>query len=61
MKWGTVVKIRRSKIWELHQALLAKWLWRFAKHHENSWRKFIRARYGEMVGEWCILKVRGSS
>lgn len=50
--------IRRLKVF--NQALLSKWLSRFANEHDILWRKFIQAKYGEMDGGWSTLGVRGS-
>ncbi|RVW56164.1 hypothetical protein CK203_080777 [Vitis vinifera] len=50
--------IRRLKVF--NQALLSKWLSRFANEHDILWRKFIQAKYGEMDGGWSTLvRVQG--
>ncbi|KAI8530701.1 hypothetical protein RHMOL_Rhmol11G0080100 [Rhododendron molle] len=48
--------VRRLKLF--NQALLGKWLWRFACERERWCRKIIVAKYGCGRGEWASLDVR---
>jgi hypothetical protein len=43
-----------------NQALLGKWLWRFANEEEAWWRKLVVAKYDKMRGGWCSKEVGGS-
>jgi hypothetical protein len=42
-----------------NQALLGKWLWRFANEEEAWWRKLVVAKYDKMRGGWCSKEVGG--
>jgi hypothetical protein len=42
---------------QFNQALLGKWLWRFATEREASWRKLVEAKYDVMRGGWCSKEV----
>jgi hypothetical protein len=43
-----------------NQALLGKWLWRFANEEEAWWRKLVVAKYDKMRGGWCSKEVGGT-
>jgi hypothetical protein len=45
---------------QFNQALLGKWLWRFANEGEAWWRKFVEMKYDIMRGDWCSKEVGGS-
>jgi hypothetical protein len=45
---------------QFNQALLGKWLWRFAKEREALWRLVIEVKYGSLRGGWCSAEVVGS-
>jgi hypothetical protein len=40
-----------------NQALLGKWLWRYATEKEAYWRKVVEIKYGSMEGDWCTKQV----
>lgn len=42
-----------------NQALLGKWLWRYAKERDALWSKVIDIKYGILWGGWCVYVVRG--
>jgi hypothetical protein len=42
-----------------NQALLGKWLWRFATEKRALWRRVIALKYGSLVGDWCSGPVSG--
>ena len=41
-----------------NQALLGKWLWRFAMERDALWRTVVDAKYGSMWGSWCSNSVQ---
>uniref|UniRef100_A0A2N9IE81 Reverse transcriptase zinc-binding domain-containing protein n=1 Tax=Fagus sylvatica TaxID=28930 RepID=A0A2N9IE81_FAGSY len=41
------------------QALLGKWLWRYAREKEALWRKIVEIKYGGLWGGWCSNYVAG--
>jgi hypothetical protein len=43
-----------------NQALLGKWLWRFATERDALWRKVVEVKYGSMAGGWCTNQVMRS-
>ena len=43
-----------------NQALLGKWLWRYATEREALWRKIVELKYGSMRGGWCSTIVQGT-
>jgi hypothetical protein len=43
-----------------NQALLGKWLWRFAHEEGAWWRRVLVAKYGEVWGGWRFGDVSGS-
>jgi hypothetical protein len=45
---------------KFNQALLGKWLWRFATEKEAFWRLVVEAKYGSLNGGWCSKEVEGS-
>jgi hypothetical protein len=50
-------------IWNLrvfNQALLGKWLWRYAQEREQWWRTVIEAKYGSVWGGWRSSDTLGS-
>jgi exonuclease III len=47
-------------IHRFNQALLGKWLWRFAMESEALWRKVVEIKYGSLAGGWCTKQVEGS-
>jgi hypothetical protein len=65
VKWSLVcspIKDGRLGIRNLHrfnQALLKKWLWRYATEREAYWRKVVEeeVKYGSMEGDWCTKQV----
>ena len=42
-----------------NQALLGKWLWRYAREKEALWRKIVDLKYGGLWGGWCSNYVAG--
>jgi hypothetical protein len=42
-----------------NQALLGKWLWRFALEREALWRQVIGLKYGSLWGDWCSRRGSG--
>ena len=44
---------------KLSQALLCKWIWRFANEREPLWRRVISRKCGELVGGWNTGDIRG--
>ena len=42
-----------------NQALLGKWLWRFATENTAFWRQVIASKYGVGRGDWDTKEVRG--
>ena len=42
-----------------NQALLGKWLWRFATEKRALWRRIIVLKYGSLGGDWCSCSVSG--
>jgi hypothetical protein len=43
-----------------NQALLGKWLWRFAMEKDALWRKVVEVKYESMAGGWCTNQVMRS-
>jgi hypothetical protein len=43
-----------------NQALLGKWLWRFAHEEGAWWRSVVVAKYGTEWGGWCSRVIPGS-
>uniref|UniRef100_A0A2N9J9F5 Reverse transcriptase domain-containing protein n=1 Tax=Fagus sylvatica TaxID=28930 RepID=A0A2N9J9F5_FAGSY len=43
-----------------NQALLGKWLWRYAREKEALWRKIVELKYGGLWGGWCSNSVHGT-
>jgi hypothetical protein len=43
-----------------NQALLGKWLWRFAHKEGAWWRSVLVAKYGTEWGGWCSRVIPGS-
>jgi hypothetical protein len=37
-----------------NQALLGKWLWRFAVEREAFWRQIVDKKYGSLVGDGVL-------
>jgi len=66
VSWSTVCSpisegglgIRNLRIF--NQALLGKWLWRFAHEREALWRSVVDAKYGSTWVGWCSLDPHGS-
>jgi hypothetical protein len=66
VSWSTVCSpisegglgIRNLRIF--NQALLGKWLWRFAHEREALWRSVVDAKYGSTWVGWCSLNPHGS-
>jgi hypothetical protein len=49
-------------IWNIskfNQALMGKWLWRYATEREALWHKIIKAKYEDQDGGWCSKVVSG--
>jgi hypothetical protein len=46
-----------QNVHKFNQALLGKWLWRYANQHETLWYKIIKAKYDEQEGGWCSKEV----
>jgi hypothetical protein len=44
---------------QFNQALLGKWMWRFALEREALWRLVIEVKYESLGSEWCSLVVVG--
>ena len=42
-----------------NQALLGKWLWRYAREKEALWRKIVELKYGGLWGVWCSNSAPG--
>jgi hypothetical protein len=42
-----------------NQALLGKWLWRFAMEKDSYWRKVVALKYGVNPGNWVSSLGRG--
>uniref|UniRef100_A0A2N9IC54 Reverse transcriptase domain-containing protein n=1 Tax=Fagus sylvatica TaxID=28930 RepID=A0A2N9IC54_FAGSY len=40
-----------------NQALLGKWIWRYAREKEALWRKIVDLKYGGLWGGWCSNSV----
>jgi hypothetical protein len=53
--WVGIRNLRR-----FNQALLGKWLWRFATERDALWRKVVEVKYGSMAGGWCTNQVMRS-
>ncbi|KAI8555897.1 hypothetical protein RHMOL_Rhmol05G0210300 [Rhododendron molle] len=49
------LRVRSLKLF--NQALLGKWLWRFACERERWWRKVVVAKYGCEWGGWSSRNV----
>jgi hypothetical protein len=43
---------------QFNQALLGKWLWRYATEREALWSLVIEAKYNSMSRGWCFKEVR---
>ena len=41
-----------------NQALLGKWLWRYATEPRSLWRRVIDSKYGSQWGGWCSNRTR---
>ena len=44
-----------------NQALMGKWLWRFATENNAFWRQVIASKYGVEKGDWCTKEGRGGA
>jgi hypothetical protein len=44
---------------QFNQALLGKWLWRFATQRDALWRKLVDIKYDSMRDGWCSRVVGG--
>ena len=43
-----------------NQALLGKWLWRFATENDAFWRKLVAMKYGTNPGDWVSRVGQGT-
>jgi hypothetical protein len=46
-------------VYKFNQALMGKWLWRYATEREALWHKIIKAKYEYQDGGWCSKEVSG--
>ena len=59
VKWSTVCLDRKmgglgiKSLAILNNALLCKWIWRFANERDSLWRNVILWKFGEERGGWC--------
>ena len=42
-----------------NQALLGKWLWRYAMEKEALWHTIVELKYGDSWGGWCSISDHG--
>jgi hypothetical protein len=42
---------------KFNQALLGKWLWRYAYEEGAWWRSVVVAKYGSTWGGWCSCDI----
>jgi hypothetical protein len=45
---------------QFNQALLGKWLWRYATEWDALLRKLVATKYENQRGEWCSTEVGGT-
>jgi hypothetical protein len=45
---------------KFNQALLGKWLWRYAHEEGAWWRSILVAKYGSSRGKWCSYDITES-
>jgi hypothetical protein len=63
VKWSSVCSPMKDgglgirNLRRFNQALLGKWLWRYATEREAYWRKVVEIKYGSMEGDWCTKQV----
>jgi hypothetical protein len=63
VKWSSVCSPMKDgglgirNLRRFNQALLGKWLWRYATEKEAYWRKVVEIKYGSMEGDWCTKQV----
>ena len=66
IKWEVVCTQKEKGglgIWKidlLNQALLGKWLWRFAVEKDNLWKMVIRVKCGQEDFGWRTKEARGT-
>ena len=47
-------------LYVVNQALLGKWVWRFAEEESSNWKVVIRLKYQVEEGGWFTKIPRGS-
>jgi hypothetical protein len=51
--------LRIRNLYKFNQALVGKWLWRFATERDAFWCLVVEAKYGCLNGGWCTKEVEG--
>jgi hypothetical protein len=65
VSWNQVCRPLRAgglgirNVYKFNQALMGKWLWRYATEREALWYKIIKAKYEDQDGGWCSKEVSG--
>jgi hypothetical protein len=65
VKWSTICSPMQygglgvRNLIKFNQALLGKWLWRYATEREALWRVVVEAKYDSLSGGWCSKEVVG--
>jgi hypothetical protein len=66
IKWSQVCKSMKfgglgvRNLVKFNQALMGKWLWRYATEREALWRKLVHIKYDSHMGGWCSKEVGGT-
>ena len=45
---------------KFNQALMGKWLWRYATKQKALRRKLVKIKYDRHMGDWCSKEVGGT-
>jgi hypothetical protein len=59
MNWSKICTLKNlvvlgvRNMLQFNQALLDKWLWRFATERDALWRKLVDIKYYSTRGCWC--------
>jgi hypothetical protein len=65
VSWNQICRPLRAgglgirNVHKFNQALMGKWLWRYATEMEALWHKIIKAKYEDQDGGWCSKEVSG--
>jgi hypothetical protein len=65
VSWNQICRPLRAgglgirNVHKFNQALMGKWLWRYATEREALWHKIIKAKYEDQDGGWCSKEVSG--